>query len=386
MFFATGFAWLLAWSGWWTLLLAMRTAGISGMEPGQPALLLHGGLMLFVVLPPFMYGFLLTVFPRWMPAPAAGRAAMLSAFALSNAGNLVFLGGLWGLPGGIEAGWLLAALALGLVCWNLIVALWQAPRRVPHAFAALAGLLAGLGGMLLFFGMLVSGDWTAWPLARGIGLWAFLLVVYFTISHRMIPFFTARILPAYASWRPEWLLYVFVALAFARALLELSAEHAWLATVPLAVIGTGCALRWRPRERHGVRLLSILHASLAWLALGLLLTAFADLGAALGFDDVAGRAPVHALGMGFFGSMLMAMVTRVSLGHSGRPLVLQAFDWRLFLLVQAATLARIGGEFLPPAAAGLNLVAALAWTTAFAAWAIRYLPICFRPRIDGLAG
>lgn len=386
MFFATGLIWLLAWSGWWTLLLAARMAGLGGMEPARPAMLLHGAMMLFLVLPPFMYGFLLTVFPRWMTMPPLPRKAIMLAFTLLNAGNLLFLAGLAGLPLGAETGWLLATLALGLVCWILLAGLWHAPARVSHGFAALAGLLPGLAGMLLFLGMLLSGDWGAWPLMRGLGLWGFLLVVYFAVSHRMIPFFTARIVPGYVAWRPDWLLYLFIALGLARAVLEMSPAHAWLASAPLAAIGVCCVLRWRPRQRHEARLLSVLHLSLLWLAAGLLLAAAADIATALGMPGIIGRAPIHALGMGFFGSMLMAMVTRVSLGHSGRALVLAPFDWGLFLLLQVATLLRVAGEFLAGAAGWLALLAAVAWLAAFATWAARYLLVYFRPRLDGAPG
>ena len=386
MFFASGLAWLLAWSGWWTLVLAARLAGLVSMEPARPALLLHGAVMLFLVLPPFMFGFLLTVLPRWMPAPQPGRAPMLAAFALLNAGNLALLAGLYG-PAALQVtGWLLALAALALVSWTLLGILRRADERAPHGVVAVAGCCAGLGGMLLFLPTLNSGDFSTWPLVRGIGLWGFLLVVYFNVCHRMIPFFSARVVPGYVAWRPAWLLYLFVALAFARAVLELAPAWAWLASTPLAGLAISCVLRWRPRQRHGVRLLEVLHLSLLWLAVGVTLAAVADLGTALGAPGLIGRAPLHALGMGFFGGMLMAMVTRVTLGHSGRPLALDALNWRLFLIVQAATVLRIAAELLPAATAGLSLLAALAWLAAFGTWAGRHLLIYLRPRVDGAPG
>ena len=386
MFFASGLAWLLAWSGWWTLVLAARMAGLDSMEPARPALLLHGAVMLFLVLPPFMFGFLLTVFPRWMPAPEPGRAPMLAAFALLNAGNLALLAGFYGPAALRVTGWLLALAALALVSWTLLGILRRADERAPHGVVAVAGCCAGLGGMLLFLPTLNSGDFSTWPLVRGIGLWGFLLVVYFNVCHRMIPFFSARVVPGYVAWRPAWLLYLFVALAFARAVLELAPAWAWLASTPLAGLAISCVLRWRPRQRHGVRLLEVLHLSLLWLAVGVTLAAVADLGTALGAPGLIGRAPLHALGMGFFGGMLMAMVTRVTLGHSGRPLALDALNWRLFLIVQAATVLRIAAELLPAATAGLSLLAALAWLAAFGTWAGRHLLIYLRPRVDGAPG
>lgn len=386
MFFATGLAWLATWSAWWMLVLGARAAGLDGLEPARPGLLLHGAVMLFMVLPPFMYGFLLTVFPRWMTAPPPGRPAMLVAWWLLNGGNLAMLAGLAG-PAPLQwVGWLSATLALAVIATTLLRTLLSARDRAPHAYAVLVGLGAGLAGMLLVFPGLAAGDFSNWPLARGIGLWGFLLVVYFGVSHRMIPFFTSRVVRNYVPWRPDWVLYLFVACALLRAGLELAPAWAWLGSVPLAVIGIACVLRWRPRQRSDARLLDVLHLSLAWLAIGLVLAAAADLAAALGAPGALGRAPLHAIGMGFIGGMLMAMVTRVTLGHSGRPLVMDALNWRLFLVVQAAAVLRIAGEFLPAAGATLSAIAALAWAAAFGAWTVRHLPIYFRPRADGAPG
>lgn len=386
MFFATGLAWLLAWSAWWAILLAVRAAGGGGLEPARPALLMHGAASLFLAYVPFMYGFLLTVYPRWMPAPQPGRAAMLWAFGLVNAGNLLFLASLGASRAWAVAGWLLATAALVVIGATLLRILVRAERRVSHAYAALAGLAAGLAGMLLFAYALSTGDFSAWPLVRGLGLWGLLLVVYFAVCHRMIPFFSSRVVPGYASWRPDWILYLFVVLALARALLETAPALAWLASVPMAGIALTCALRWRPRVRSGQRLLAALHIAFAWLPFALVLAAVADLAALLGVPGLLGRAPLHALGLGFFGGMLVAMVTRVTLGHSGRPLALDALTWRLFLAVQAAAGLRVAAEFLPPAAAWLSLGAALTWVAVLLAWATLNLPVYVRPRADGAPG
>jgi uncharacterized protein involved in response to NO len=386
MFFASGVAWLLAWSAWWTLLLGARAAGSGRLEPLAPGLVLHGATMLYLLAPPFIYGFLLTVFPRWMPAPEPRRNLLLAAFWLLNLGNFAFLLGVARIAPALTAGWILAAASLALVFAGLLSILLRARERVPHAPAALVGLAAGLLGAGLFLRALLSGDYSSWPLVRGLGLWGFLLVVYFAVCHRMVPFFTSRVVPGYTPWRPAALLWIFVALAIARAALEYAPTRAWLASLPLAVIATACMLRWRPAHRSGVRLLDVLHISMAWLAGGLALAALADLGAALGHPGLVGRAPLHALGMGFVGSMLMAMVTRVSLGHSGRPLTMDDTHWRLFLLVQAATILRVLAEFLPAQAAALGLLAALLWTGAFGTWAARLLPIYLAPRADGAPG
>jgi uncharacterized protein involved in response to NO len=92
--------------------------------------------------------------------------------------------------------------------------------------------------------------------------------------------------------------------------------------------------------------------------------------------------------MGFFGSLLIAMVTRVTVGHSGRPLQMDRVALACFLGVQIATVARVTSEVLSaPAAMRLFLLASLAlWLIAITVWSGRMLRIYVRPRIDGKPG
>jgi uncharacterized protein involved in response to NO len=129
-------------------------------------------------------------------------------------------------------------------------------------------------------------------------------------------------------------------------------------------------------------LLWSLHAGSAWVAAGLLLVGASDLGAA-----VPATAGLHALTAGAMGSTILAVVTRVGLGHTGRPLELPRGVVWSYVLVHAAAVARVAVPFAPGGAARALLVASgLAWAAAFAIFAIRYAPILTRPRPDGRPG
>jgi uncharacterized protein involved in response to NO len=101
-----------------------------------------------------------------------------------------------------------------------------------------------------------------------------------------------------------------------------------------------------------------------------------------------GRAPIHAMGVGFFGGMLIAMVTRVTMGHSGRPLAMDRIAFGCFLAVQAAALARVLSEVAaaPTAIQWLLLGSIAAWLAAFGVWGARNSVIYVTPRIDGRPG
>ena len=101
---------------------------------------------------------------------------------------------------------------------------------------------------------------------------------------------------------------------------------------------------------------------------------------------VFGLAPFHSLCIGFFASMILAMASRVTLGHSGLPLELDRFTWLLFLGFQAAAVLRILADIIPAIAPMLYVIAGLVWLICFILWAAKYAPIYWRPRVDGKAG
>ena len=100
---------------------------------------------------------------------------------------------------------------------------------------------------------------------------------------------------------------------------------------------------------------------------------------------MAARAPAHALFVGYFGSLLVAMVTRVTQGHSGRLLELGRTAVFAFALVQLAALLRIAAELRADAPAW-QVAAGAAWLVAFLPWVLRSAGIYLRPRVDGKPG
>ena len=104
---------------------------------------------------------------------------------------------------------------------------------------------------------------------------------------------------------------------------------------------------------------------------------------------ILAKAPLHALAIGYFSSMVLGMISRVTLGHSGRPLVADGLTWGIYLAFQAVVVLRIvadmpGMEFV--ARSHLYLCAAVLWLACFGIWAYRNLPLYIQPRADGNPG
>jgi uncharacterized protein involved in response to NO len=138
---------------------------------------------------------------------------------------------------------------------------------------------------------------------------------------------------------------------------------------------------WRPWRTLHAPLVWILHASYAWIVIHLLLRMLSHAG------WVSPSIATHALTVGAIGGMTIGMMTRTARGHTGRPLQAGSSETAMFLLMQAAALARVGGGLLAPGALLLSVqTSGLLWSAAFGLYAMTYWPVLSRPRIDGRPG
>jgi len=388
MFFAGASAVIISML-WWACVLSNSYLGWSHLPaPPVPAGWAHAVLTQYGMLPMFMFGFLLTVFPRWMAQPALGRrhyvpvfSGLFGGYLLSHAGLVA--GSLAVLLAGLLmmlAGWCIGLWALGGV-------LLRNAARDRHALSCFTALLFGACGLSAFIAFAWRAPWQFALIAIKFGTFGLLLPVYFTVCHRMIPFFSAAVVPGYRPVKPNWSLPLLWPLLCGHLFLELSHRHQWLWLVdaPLTLFFAWHWLAWQPWKAMRPGLLAALHLAAAWLPLAFMLYAAQSLVLFLDGKYILGRAPVHVLTIGFFGSMLVAMVTRVTQGHSGRPLEMGKIPWLCFGLLQIVVALRVHAEMSAHAALWL-LLAAAGWLLAFLPWVVRSIWIYLTPRIDHQPG
>jgi uncharacterized protein involved in response to NO len=346
--------------------------------------------MLFAVLPTMFFGFLFTVFPRWMNGPPITRNEYVTTAALCAAGTLLWLAGTFAGPMLLLAGCVATGAGLLLGTVALFRVLLAAPQVVPHAVVVLTALCVQLVALAGFaYGVKTQNDFVLHFAVRT-SLWGGLLPVVFAVCHRMIPFFSQGAVKDYVPWRPTWILVAVVALCYARLLLGTAGTLSLLpwADAALALLTITCALRWTSLRARGNPLLWTLYAGFAWLPVAVLLQLTRDGVFVLTGEWALGRAPVHALGMGFFGGMLMAMVTRVTMGHSGRPLHMDRVTLACFIMLQLGAASRVLSEIVrAPALVQWFLLASVGlWVVAVAVWVQRVGVIYLNPRVDGKPG
>ena len=133
-------------------------------------------------------------------------------------------------------------------------------------------------------------------------------------------------------------------------------------------------LRWAGDRTGREPLLLVLHIGYAFVPVGFLLLAAAS------FDLAPASAGIHAWMVGGVGTMTLAVMTRTSLGHTGRELTASLATQLIYAAVLLAAVARIGAALEPRWNEPLLQVAAFAWAAAFLGFAIVYAPILCQPR------
>lgn len=356
------------------LWIAMLTEGMALPSRFDP-LSWHIHEMLFGFVMAAIGGFLLTAIPNWTKRlPVAG-------WPLGVLAGLWLLGRLACLVSALLPFWLAIAAdlsfpvaLLGVAAREIIAGRnWRnLPMVVPVAVLGAANLLMHLEAAGIV--------WSA-GLGWRLGL-AAAIVLISVVGGRIVPSFTRNWLAKRKGAR----------LPAAREGLDraaLGTLHAGLfgwAFAPgfplfgiLLIVGAALNLwrlaRWRGGLTLAEPLLLVLHVGYGWLALGAGLLGLAALG--LGVPQ---SAAIHALTVGAIGTMILAVMTRATRGHTGRDLSADRMTAAIYLLVTLAALCRVAAGFAASEAMPLLIAAATLWIAAFALFVLAYGPMLVHRR------
>lgn len=160
------------------------------------------------------------------------------------------------------------------------------------------------------------------------------------------------------------------------------APSALAAGVALTVAGPLNLLRlarWKGWRTIAEPLVTILHLGYGWLGVALTLLGLSILLPAM----IPSASGIHALTAGAFGVMTLAVMTRATRGHTGRPLTADRETQVIYALVNLGAALRVASPFFPQLYAVLLIASGLVWSLAFAAFAIVYGPLLLRARRNG---
>jgi uncharacterized protein involved in response to NO len=334
----------------------------------------HVHEMLFGYLAAVITGFLLTAIPNW-----TGRLPL-------QGGPLLVLAGLW-LIGRVAVffsaavDWRIAAVA---DC-AFLAAVTAATAREIVAGRNWRNLKVLLPVSVLLlanvaFHVEAHFDGTS-DYSRRLGIAAAVLLIMI-IGGRIIPSFTRNWL---VRENPGRLPAPFGRLDLAAIAASALALAAWVGLpdsraagillVIAAALNAVRLLRWAGDRALRDPLVLVLHVAFALVPTGFLLCGLS----ALTPDLVPAAAGLHAFGVGAIGGMTLAVMTRATLGHTGRALVAGRATSALYCAIALAVALRVAAAFLPAHDVLLDLSAA-AWAAAFLGYAAIYGPMLWRPR------
>ncbi len=339
----------------------------------------HGHEMLFGYAAAVIAGFLLTATQNWTSIPMTRGGPLAALFALWLAGRL--------LPW-LPVPYLLTAIVDLLFLPAVLVAVVRPVLRVKqtrnYAFSA---MLLGLTLANVLFHAAALGHDPSYAMI-GLNLALYLIVLMMVVmGGRVIPYFTERRLDCAAQkWTTvEWLapastVAVLAALLAARSGAIGHALPALLAAAAAVVHAVRLA-GWHDQRLWGVPLLWVLHLGYGWIVVGFALDAFAAAGLVSPF------LALHAYATGGIGVLTLGMMSRVSLGHTGRILEAPKIMAWVFAVINLSAAVRVFGPLLLPAQTPmLHQLGGGLWMAAFAAFAAVYAPMLWRPRVDGKPG
>ncbi len=355
----------------WVAMLA----GIGDIEMVYPSREWHVHEMVFGFLPCVITGFLLTAIPNWTGRPPLKGLPLVLLFAVWVAGRL-----------SLACPWFPRFAAAFIDCaffivvagivWREIAAgkIWD---RVPF------GVLISLYAMAnVLFHVLVSRGMETDPAVRmALGP---LLVLLTLIGGRITPgfsedFFEERGIakqPAPFSRFDGMSILLVVVAAITWAVQPQHLATGWI------LLAAGLANLIRLTRWHGWMtwrepLVFILHVGYAWLGLSLIILGGSILGFGLAPEDA-----VHALTTGAVGSMTLAVMTRATLGHTGRHKHAGPLTVLIYVLVNLGAIFRLLAPTSDmPTMVGL-VMAAVCWSGAYLLFAVLYGPFLIGPSLD----
>lgn len=373
-FFLGGAIWSLIVVTLWLAALA----GAVTLPTAFDALAWHRHEMLFGYLGAVITGFLLTAIPNWtgrLPM-AGGRLALFAALWLAARVAVLFSGVLGTMLAAVLDVGFLATLAF--VAAREVIAAKNRNLPVVIVIAVLAGASA-----------LDHGEALGLSVASGLGWrlgFAMVLMLIALIGGRIVPSFTrnwlakqgvAQRLPTQPG---RFDIATLIVLAPALVAWTLMPEGAWTATLLIAA-GALQAIRlarWSGLRTWREPLVLMLHISYSWLPIGLVL-----LGLAGYLPGLPASTGLHALGAGAMASMTLAVMTRATLGHTGRTLHADGWTRAIYTLVTVGAALRVAATALPFDYLQTVMVSGLLWSGAFVLFLWSYGPYLLDARPDG---
>jgi len=336
----------------------------------------HAYGFIYLLFTPAFFGFLFTTFPRFASTPAIEKKEYMKVFDFYYIGSALVILGSIATPLFTAFGMLIVFLGhlKGTLILKNIYTNTETEEK-DDIFWILLSMSVGVGAhILLIAGSLLHIGIAG--LATEIAVYLYLFMVAFSVSQRMIPFFSHCIVEK----NKNLLKVVFILLTLHILTEGFITNGSFIIDLLIGALLGKEVLRWKLPFPNTNPLLWILHIAIYWIALAFILGGITNFITLLnGINFLA--LDIHVLVLGFVFTILIGFGTRVTLGHSGNIMQTDKYTIFLFYWTQVVVLTRV---FMSLSSAfGLNFmiffnISAIAWFIMFITWNIRFFAVLIK--------
>ncbi|WP_339725672.1 NnrS family protein [uncultured Paraglaciecola sp.] len=375
--FACLFA-ILSISAW-----ALVQAGQLYFMPYGGVIFWHAHEMLFGFVAAIIVGFLLTAVQSWTGLRATHGKPLMVLFTLWLVGRLVMLldlfsnqwiNAVFDMSFLLLAAFFMAKLVLKVKQYRNLIFV---PILLLLATANLFTHLSVMTGEINFYTQ---------------GMYATVMIITLimtVVAGRVFPMFTANGTQTTKVDNLAWLEKTVISLTALLVLVHLTGAQHFLTSKLMVFLYIACslahsirAIRWRPQVTFKTPLVWSLHLAYWFIPISFLLFALH-----YGGVDISASNALHGLTAGAMSSLILAMIARIALGHTGRPLAPHwCMKYAFALIVLAGSIRIISPHLQTYFSFNLNVLSAVLWALAFGIYVVIYTPILITPRPDGRPG
>ena len=341
----------------------------------------HAHEMIYGFAISIVSGFLLTSTASWTNTLPLRGSKLKVLFFLWLAGRIAMTLSLFNLPVSPYIYSLIDLLFIPVLVFSLAPPLIKSKKIKNLQFVPILSVLV-LGNLLTHLSALEIIDYKF--AARGIYLGVnLILIIMVIISGRVIPFFTSNAIPGLKPNTWAWVenavlvsVWTYILLDF----LDFPLIKGWVA-LACGVFSLIRLSGWKSLKTIGHPLVWILHLGYMWIAIGFILVFISEI---LGVLPLS--VAIHAFTAGAMGTFIMGMMSRVSLGHTGRALELEKGFVVAYVILTLSAVVRVVSGFFPSGYSHGILTAGVLWAISFLLFIIYYAHSLLTPRPDGKKG
>lgn len=333
------------------LFMALFVASYSNiLTLDKSVLTYHAYTMIFVIFIQFFLGFLFVVFPRFLMQAEVSKKDYMNQFFVYFISSV--------------------GIFLTLIFYSKITILFQFSLFVIQIFSFILlfkihkkslmkikedtkwVLIAFFVGLISHFLFIVSSfefnySYIVSKIAINSGFYLFLFMIVFTISQRMIPFFTTAKAPDYKiNKSPKLLETIFSLLVLKVVLLTFdNVKLNLIADIPLFILIVKELIKWKLPTFKVPAIMWVLYLGLYWIPVAFFISIIESTMAFISPEIFFEKVVIHTIALGYFVTVLVGFGTRVILGHSGSTPHANNFAIFIFVSIQVITLLRIFTSF-----------------------------------------